>query len=148
MHMKYAFAALVSAFGLTEFAAADTCRLLEQFASAVEHNQPKAMRDTLGLGRGETECSAMTGLEPHGLGGMRHVITSVDCYWDNTSPKSYTADDVRDMAYHLHACPVLIFEELEDFDEGIEYRFTYGEQTELLLGNDESGMYLNIFRNE
>ena len=100
------------------------------------------------LGAGETECSANIGLEPHGLGGHRMGVSSADCYWDSSAGKTYLADDVRDMAYHLHSCPVLIFDVLEDYDEGIEYSFTYGDRTLILLGNDEGGMYLNIFLND
>lgn len=144
--MKYATAALISVFALTDIAAADMCKTLESFSSAIEFNAPDGMTDTPVLGGGETECSAGIGLEAHGLSGMREGIGWVDCYWDNTDTKSYTQDDVRDMAYNFDACPVLIFEELESYEEGIEYHFTYGDQTRLILGNDDGGMYLNIFR--
>ena len=146
--MKYAIAMLVGAFACSHVAAADVCGQLETFAAAVETNTPNGLTDTPVLGANETECSAIMGLEEVGLGGMRKGVSSVECYWDNTDAETYTFDDVRDMAGHLHACPVLLFDRLEQYDDAIEYKFRYSNQTLFLLGNDESGMYLNIFRAE
>lgn len=146
--MKYVTPLLAGAFAFAGLASADVCEKLELFAGAVETSLPDGLPDTLILGAGESECSAVTGLEAHGLGGHRMAVSNIGCYWDNTDEKTYVADDVRDTAYHLHSCPALIFDVLEEYDEGIEYTFTYEDRTLILLGNDESGMYLDFFRVE
>lgn len=146
--MKYAVSMLAGMFAFTGLASADVCGQLEQFAIAIETNTPTGLEDEPVLGAGETECLEMTGLEPNGLGGHRMGVSAISCYWENTDTLTYSDDDARDTAYHLHSCPVLIFDVLDQSDEGIQYSFAYADRTRILFGNDETGMFMDFFREE
>tara|TARA_B100000678_G_C18209956_1_gene502903 strand:- start:856 stop:1356 length:501 start_codon:yes stop_codon:yes gene_type:complete len=146
--MKYIVAMLAGTFAFAGAATADACDQLKQFSNAVELNAPEGLSDYPVLGAGESECSAGIGLERVGLGGHRMGVSTVDCYWDNTDTRTFTSDDLLDTVFPLLSCPVLTFNKLEKYDEGIEYKFTYADRTQILFGNDDSGMYLNIFRSE
>lgn len=146
--MKYFVGMALSALAVTGIATADVCDNLTSFAAALESNSPDGLAEPPVMGAEETLCETIAILEEHGLGGHRKGVLAIDCYWDNSESRTYGEDDARDIAYHLHACPVLIFDQLEDYDEGIEYRFDYGKRTRLLLGESGEGVYLNIFRVE
>lgn len=145
--MKYLIGAAIGALSMTQFAYADVCSQLESFAHAVELNHPGQLTETPLLGLEETECWASIG-PVQGFGGLRTGLSFIECNWENSDAQAYTEDDVRDAAYHFHSCPALIFDVLEDYGDGIEYVFSYGEKTRLLLGNDEFGMHLTIARVE
>ncbi len=129
-------------------AQADICETVEGFARAVELSDPTDLTDTPVLGAGETECSAMIGLERGGMSALRMGVGMIDCYWDNSDDATFAMNEVSTLADEFSACSALNFAGSEDYGDSFDYQFDYGDQTLLLLGYDESGMYLNIFRDE
>ena len=126
-------------------ASAEFCDQFLPIVTALEARDASALPDPLVLGQGEAECyfevtpeSGSAFAPPAGL------LEFVACDFINSEAQIFGTAELEKMASELSACPGVVPAGNEDYEDGAEYFFDFGETTALFLGNDGDGIYFEM----